>query len=378
MMRYRGRYRYGRPMGALTLSRRDARRLAVRAQWLQWGRMTDVVEVTRRLTLLQLDPTAAVAPSAHLVAWSRIGSRYDPAELEQALKDRRLIEYRATIRPAEDMALYRADMQHWSTGPLEGWQRSFRAWVMEKNTDCRREILHRLEDEGPLTSRELPDLCAVPWRSSGWTNNRNVSQMLEIMVRLGDVAVAGRRGKERLWDLADRVYPDDPVPPLEESQRRRDQRRLAALGIARSRGPECAIEPLDVRDAGVEALVDGVRGTWRVDPQLLDQPFTGRAALLSPFDRLLHDRKRMAELFEFDYTLEMYKPVAQRKWGYFALPVLSGDRLVGKLDARADRKAGVLRVAALHWDVEPSTAMAAAVDREIADLARWLDLELSR
>jgi uncharacterized protein len=365
-------------MVALSLSRRDARRLAVRAQWLHRDRVEGVVELVRRLTLLQIDPTAAVAPSAHLVAWSRLGAKYDPADLDQALKDRALIEYRATIRPAEDMALYRAEMRHWATGPLERWPLSYRNWVVEKNKACRQDILRRLTDSGPLTSRELPDTCVVPWRSSGWTNNRNVTQMLEIMVRLGDVAVAGRQGKQRLWDLAERVYPDDPVPPLADSEHERDGRRLAALGIARSRGPECAIEPLDVRDAGTEAVVEGVRGTWRVDPELLDQPFTGRAALLSPFDRLLHDRKRMAELFEFDYTLEMYKPVAQRKWGYFALPVLYGDRLVGKLDATADRKAGVLRVAAPHWDAEPSAAMVAAVDHEIDDLARWLDLDLTR
>ena len=123
--------------------------------------------------------------------------------------------------------------------------------------------------------------------------------------------------------------------------------------------------------------MEGVRGTWRVDPTRLGQPFTGRAALLSPFDRVLHDRKRMADLFEFDYALEMYKPAASRRWGYFALPVLYGDRLVGKLDAAADRNAGVLRVNALHWDIEPSKAIAAAVDREIRDLAKWLKLNLA-
>ena len=123
-------------------------------------------------------------------------------------------------------------------------------------------------------------------------------------------------------------------------------------------------------------MVEGVRGRWRVDPAQLGQPFTGRAALLSPFDRLLADRKRMAELFEFDYILEMYKPAGVRVWGYYALPILYGDRLVGKLDARADRGAGVLRVAAVHRDVPFSNAMTAAVDREIRDLARWLDLDL--
>src|SRR5687767_10710270 len=97
------------------------------------------------------------------------------------------------------------------------------------------------------------------------------------------------------------------------------------------------VEPIDAGDAGEPAVIEGVRGTWRVDPTLLDAPFDGRAALLSPFDRLLHDRKRLGEIFEFEYYLEMYKPAAQRRWGYYALPILVGDRLVGKLDAAVDR-----------------------------------------
>ncbi len=128
-------------------------------------------------------------------------------------------------------------------------------------------------------------------------------------------------------------------------------------------------------------MVEGVSGTWRVDPAQLGQPFSsfsGRTALLSPFDRLVHDRKRTVELFGFEYQLEMYKPAAKRRWGYFALPILSGDQLVGKLDALADRKAGVLRVHAIHADVPFSSSVAAAVDEEIADLARWLGLTVKR
>src|SRR5699024_2004356 len=109
--------------------------------------------------------------------------------------------------------------------------------------------------------------------------------------------------------------------------------------IARSRGPECPAEPLDVGEAGEAAVVEGVRGEWRIEPSLLEGRFSGRTALLSPFDRLLHDRKRMSVLFGFDYALEMYKPAANRRWGYYALPILHGDRLVGKLDATADRGA---------------------------------------
>jgi hypothetical protein len=99
--------------------------------------------------------------------------------------------------------------------------------------------------------------------------------------------------------------------------------------------------------------------------------------LLSPFDRLVYDRKRMVELFEFDYQLEMFKPAAKRRWGYFALSILYGDRLVGKLDATADRKARVLRVDAIHQDVAFDKIMIAAVDREINNLAHWLELDLT-
>ena len=130
-------------------------------------------------------------------------------------------------------------------------------------------------------------------------------------------------------------------------------------------------------EAGELAVVEGVKGTWRVDPAQLGQPFSGRAALLSPFDRLIHDRKRTIELFEFDYQLEMYKPAAKRRWGYFALPILSGDRLVGKLDASADRQAGVLRVHAIHQDVPGTKAATAAIGQEIKDLAHWLGLDLT-
>jgi len=363
------------------LSPTDARRIAVRAQLLDSPRPAGLLEVVRHLTLLQIDPTAAIAPNADLVAWSRLGSSYSPAQLETALRDRTLLELQAMIRPSEDLALYRADMVEWSRRGelLPGWRPSQRDWV-QANDACRLDILDRLGSSGPLTSRELPDTCKVPWKSSGWTNNRNVSQLLEFMTLRGEVAIAGRRGRDRLWDLASRVYPDDPVVPFEEARRIRDQRRLRALGIARARGPECRVEPVDVGDAGEPAVVEGIDGEWRVDPSQLAQlgrPFSGRAALLSPFDRLIHDRRRTLELFEFDYYLEMYKPAAKRRWGYFALPILYGDRLVGKLDATADRKAGVLRVNAIHQDVAFEATMTDAVEQEIKDLADWLELDRS-
>ena len=359
------------------LSRADARRIAVRAQLLDADRPADLGAVLRHLTVLQHDPISAVAPSADLVLWSRLGSAYDPGELRDAVDEQRVVDLHGLLRPAEDIALFRDEMAHWpGTGELRDWQEQRVDWV-EANEACRLDLLERLRADGPLPVRELPDTCEVPWGSTGWTNNKNVQRMLGFMVQRGEVAAAGGWGRDRLWDLAERVYPDDPVPPADEAGVELRRRRLRSLGIARPRVAEVPGEPYDVGDAGEPAVVEGVKGEWRVDPAYLGAaPFAGRAALLSPFDRLVADRKRLAELFEYEYLLEMYKPAAKRRWGYYALPVLYGDRLVGKLDATADRSAGVLRVTALHED-EPFTApVRAAVDAEIADLARWLGLEV--
>src|SRR6185503_13780030 len=300
------------------LTKAQARKLAVRAQLLDAPRPTDLVEVVRKLTLLQIDPTAAIAPSADLVLWSRLGESYRPDDLKCALEEERsLFELDALIRPIEDLGLY-------LTGANDGF---------------RRDIVKRLRKSGPLSSRELPDTAAVPWASTGWSNNRNVTVMLEILMNRGEVAIAARVGRERLWDVPERVYPAVEIPTVEEAERRKDERRLASLGIARAQARAMPMEPIHVGEAGELAVVEGVKGEWRVDPAGLDDEFEGRTALLSPFDRLIHDRTRAEELFAFEYALEMYKPAAKRRWGYFALPILHGDRLVGKLDAAADRKA---------------------------------------
>ena len=177
------------------------------------------------------------------------------------------------------------------------------------------------------------------------------------------------------------MYPDQPAVPLAEARRRRNEIRLRALGIARPRAPETMVEPVEVGESGVAVVVDGVPGTWRVDAEQLDrraEPFRGRTAFVGPFDRLVADRARLTDLFQFDYVLEMYKPAAQRRWGYYALPILDGDTLIGKLDATADRKAGVLRVHAVHEDEPFSPAELRRVWAEVDELARWLDLEVER
>jgi len=327
-------------------------------------RPTDLLAAVHHLTFLQLDPTAVVAPSADLVAWTRLGVDYQPAHLKQALEhDRALFEYLwgvAVVRPMTDLKLYLDEMAGW---PPEG-SRPHR-WL-QANKSFRRYVLDQLRESGPLMSRDIQDRADMPWPSTGWTNNRNVTQMLEFLAARGEIAISGRSGRQRLWDLAERVYPaDTPIVPAVQARRTRDERRLRALGIAR---------PKVVGDAGEPAQVEGTAGTWRVDPTAIGQPFSGRTAVLSPFDRLIHDRARTRELFDFEYYLEMYKPKPKRRWGYFALPVLHHDQLVGKVDATADHNGSVLQVHAVHQDVRFTQAITAAVRSELEALASWLGL----
>ena len=364
------------PHDVRSLTRDEARRIAVRAQLLDAARPADLLTVVDHLTFLQLDPTAAIAPSADLVAWSRLGDAYQPAHLQTALEqDRTLFEHRAQpveiepiivmVRPMANLGLYLADM---ATAGQSSWTRH-REWLAA-NEGFRGRVLDLLRASGPLTSRDIPDTAEVAWQSTGWTHDRNVTQMLEFLASRGEVAVAGRTGRQRLWDLAERVYPANiKVVSTDNARAIRDEQLLRALGVAR---------PKFVGDAGVHAEVEGTSGAWRVDPEATAKGFEGRTALLSPFDRLVHDRVRAVDLFDFEYTLEMYKPKEKRRWGYFALPVLHHDQLVGKVDATADRKSSRLDVHAVHQDVRFNRGMTAAVKAELSALAQWLGLDQVR
>ena len=370
------------------LSRAEARRIAVRAQLLSKERPNDVMEVVRHLTVVQPDPTKAVAPSADLVLWSRLGSSYDPAELRDAVDQQRLIEHQGYLRPSEDVALFRAEMAHWpGTGPLKDWQVGNARWV-EANDACRLDILERLRGDGPLPTSELPDTCQVPWESSGWNNDRNVVMLLKLMTARGEVAACRTAGSgaalgPRRADLPRRPRsrrgggPPGAGRAAAAGARHRPGEGRHTTGRAARRGRDRRRGRGRGRQGAVAGRAVAARG-------VLGGAFAGRAALLSPFDRLVQDRKRMTEIFEFEYFLEMYKPVAKRRWGYYALPILYADRLVGKLDATADHAEGVLRVDAVHED-EPfdaeTTRRRRRRDRGPRPLARastctgWPDVE---
>jgi uncharacterized protein YcaQ len=343
-------------MKDLTLA--QARRIAVNAQALD-GSAGDVLDVVRRLGFLQLDPTARVAPTQHLVLWSRLGQRYDTAELDRLLwEERKLFEWVAFVYPVDDLPAYLSRMRRWPRGD-SGWSERARAWL-KANAAFRRYVLRELDRHGPLPSRELEDRSKVPWKSTGWTGNRNVGQMLQFLNARGEVAVAGRRGKQRLWDLAERVYPAvEPLKDDDEADAYLAERRLHSLGIAR-RGP------------GTRVTVAGLKGEWHVHPDADDSPPPRRTTFLSPFDRLIHDRVRTLELFGFDYKLEIYVPKHLREFGFFVLPVLRGDRLVGRVDPEHDRRERVLRVNGVWWEdgVRP-----VSLDQSLRSLASFLDAD---
>jgi uncharacterized protein YcaQ len=315
------------------------------------------------------------------VLWSRLGA-YDVGKLDRLLwTERALFQWRAFIYPVEDWPLVRAAARRYP--PRDSSGKEVSAWLAA-NDAFRRYVMRELRRRGPLRQDELEDRSKRGWRSTGWTHERNVSQMLEFLWRQGKVLVAGRRGQQRIWDLAERVVPPSPTLPAREAARVEVERRLKALGLATRVGArrthalwllplEEAFDRLIAEGVLVPLTVEGFRGTWYAHRDSLNGGrFRGRTTLLSPFDPLVYDRVRSEELFGFRYRLEIYVPKAKREYGYFVLPILHGDRLVGRIDPSFDRKAGVLRVNAVYAEPDAPAEAGEAVAAAIGQLASWL------
>jgi uncharacterized protein YcaQ len=305
-----------------TVTLAQARRIAVRSQLLD-GSARGVLATVRRLGFLQIDPISSVAPPQRLVLWSRLGA-YDSAELDRLLwEERKLFEWGAFIWPIEDFPLIRARMRR-RRGKAMYEQRGTE--FLRENARFKRHLLRELDQHGPLLSREIEADLMVSRDSHPWWGSRKVTLMLELLEGRGVVAIVGRRGKQRLWDLADRWYPEAESISWPEAKQLLEEKRFRSLGVKFE------------------------QGTWRVHPDAEDGPVPQRVTFLSPFDRLIHDRDRAEALWDFHYRLEMYVPKAKREYGYYVLPILRGDRLIGRIDPVLDRKTGVLKVNSVHWE----------------------------
>ena len=311
----------------------------MRAQLLD-GSAKRVLETVRRLGFLQMDPIATVARPQELVLFSRLGP-FDPAALDRLLwKERKLFEYDAFIYPIEDLPLQKARMARRRRGgklKRDEWVRDF----LRTNARFRRHVLRELERNGPLLSRDLEHDLMPSGQGHRWWGDRQVRLMLEILTMRGEIAVAGRVGKQRLWDLGERIYPETEKLSWREAERELAARRFRALGVRLE------------------------RGDWVAHRDVSDEPVPDRATLLSPFDRLVHDRARAEALWGFRYRLEMYVPRAKREYGYYVLPLLVGDRLVGRAEPRFDRKTGTLELLGAWGDTS-------RLDEALAELQRWL------
>jgi uncharacterized protein YcaQ len=370
-----------------------ARRIAVRAALLE-GRplpptSESVVKVVRHFGGIQIDPTRTVERTQHLVLWSRL-AHYDRALLERLLADHRLFEWNAFVTDPERVPEMQYVARTWPRGDGD-WIRRARAFLAG-NAEFRQSILDQLRAEGPLQSRQIDDSkVKVGWESTGWTHGKNASRMLEFMSVKMDVAIAGRVGQERLWDLAKRVIPDEgprDVLTEDEYEEGRVMRAMARFGVATFKEVRSRAYGLSIPKA--KALLARLVDDGRLEAVRLELPgseidaFTlpradeaefdsSRTTLLSPFDPIVYDRERTERLFDFKYKLEMYVPKSQRKFGHFVLPILHADRLVGRLDSERNRKTNELVVRQVHWEARaPSAATRAAVDDAISALAAFV------
>jgi uncharacterized protein len=333
------RDRWSRTAGGVPVDLEEARRIAVRAQGLD-GTASGVLETVRRLGFLQLDPISTVAPPQHLVLWSRLGS-FDPSELDRLLWEKRqLVEWDAFLYPSEDLPILKAFMRRRDRA-LDGHLIAY----LKEHAAFRRYVLRQLRERGPLLSREIEDAPGHRREEHRWWGQRKMGLMLEILAARGQVAVVGRRGKQRLWDLAERWYPETETLPLPKARKLYEERRFRALGVRLERGRLVA------------------------HPEAEDGPVPERTTFLSPFDRLVHDRDRTEALWGFHYRLEMYVPAAKREYGYYVLPILHGDRLVGRIEPVFDRRERVLSVKGLWWQPGENPV---DLDEPLASLAAFV------
>jgi uncharacterized protein len=374
------------------LSAVEARRVVLAAQGFADGlreRRADgwaLRRVITRVGLLQMDSVNAVARAHYLPLFARLGP-YPVALLDRAASrtPRRLFEYwghEASLLPVELHRLLRWRMER---AHLDAWGSVRR--VARERPQLLRRLLDEVRERGPVTARELVE--DEPRRSGPWWDWSDVKWAIEFLFWRGAVTTARRRGFERMYDLPERVLPraalDIPTPPVEDAQR--ELMRIAARGsgVATERHLRDYFR-LDVVSARarVAELVEAgelmpvrVEG-WDPPAYLWHRARVPRAvearALVGPFDSLMWERERVEQLFGMRYRIEIYTPAHKRVYGYYVMPFLLGDGLVARVDLKADRQAGVLRVPAIHLEEGAPDHSLDALREELELMAGWLGL----
>jgi uncharacterized protein YcaQ len=376
----------------------EARRLAIIAQHLDGPlprpTRAAAMKIVRDIGYLQLDPTNVVARNPYLVLWSRLG-RYDPKLLDDLLfKHRTVFEGSSLILPTSDLALH-AEHTYGANaagrrGPaaIDTWRTRNAAWLA-KNTALRRTVLARLRRDGPLPLTAFEGRSVLSWTYGDVNAGQNVGLLLAILLRRGEVVVAGRRRGHRLWGLAEGWFPKVPAIPRTERPVTALKRSLRALGLATPKQLEWYyafnhaftrddIKKLERAGEIVPVEVEGLPGRYLATPDITRRAkaarerFEGRTTLLSPFDNLIHDRDRLDELFSYFYRIEIYTPVAKRRLGFWAMPVLHGDQIVGSVDPRLDREAAVLTINRVVMQKGAQRSAGPAIRRAVDDLAAFV------
>lgn len=342
----------------------------------------DLLPAIRRMGYLQIDTIQVVQRSQNLVLWSRLGD-YDPAWLDEVHAEGQLFEYFAhalCCLPIEDYPIFRARGMH-----DERIARYSRGWA-EKNPEVLARVLEAVRANGPVSSLDFESQTI----SNGWGDVKHERIALDRLVVTGDLMVIRRENFRRCYDLRERVLPewdDADAPDLETVRNELALTAVRALGAAQA---AWVADYYYLRKTGMEQRLAGLADSGQlrrfevagwdqpvyVHPKNLaraEQAAAGQltathTTLLSPFDPLVSDRARALELFDFDYRLESYTPAKDRKYGFFCLPILHRERLVGRLDAKAHRKQKRMEVKALY--LEPDVPLG---DDLIASLKRTLD-----
>ena len=380
------------------ISLKSARRLALTAQGFsgarpapgkttRWQALSKIID---NLNLLQIDSVNVLSRSHYLPLFSRLGS-YDKAVLDKhtlAAKNRRCFEYwahEASILPYRYQPLlrWRMDDARNGTGIYKG--------LVEFAADKQQLIARTLEKvraEGPLRPRDFGQPAVRSGEWWGWNDHKTA---LEYLFWTGDVTTARRDGFERLYDVPERVLPEDthstPSPARADAIRELVRHSARALGISTETDIRdyFRLPVADARQAVAELVESGelhmveVQG-WNKPGYIWHEAKSARsferATVLSPFDPLVWNRDRAQRLFDFRYRIEIYTPAPKRQFGYYVLPILIGEQLSGRLCMKADRQAGTLRInAAWHEDGVDPGAASQAIAPALHDMSQWLDLE---